>query len=453
LLLKNSTRATAFSFYILSVFFLFGAIHDFLKSTISNSFFVSYSLLLPLISIITLLVFFFLRKRNVNNLSTLRYFFYLITVFFILEVATLVFNELTNKSKDNSISGADDTHNFKGGITNRSKPDIYFIVFDGYTSSKCLKDEFNYDNNGIDSTLKANNFFLSASSRSNYNLTAFSLTSTWNLNYLKSGIEKNIVTSGNLLRAITTFKKNKLVNLLTQEGYSIRNYGCLDIENFPAKTSAYFNGLDYRQIDNQTLASRIWKDIGWNFTTKNIFTGAFRVPESYKLNKSYHLYRNTYNLNGLISELNTHSDTPKFIYAHFMLPHEPFYLDSNGKMTSDTDIILQKFNFKEGYLAQLKYSNILLKKIIPIISKESGSEKVVIIEGDHGYREYDESVSKEKQFMNLNAYYFSDGDYSKLYDGISPVNSFRVILNKYFSQSFPLLKDSSVFLINQKNGL
>src|SRR6478672_7345272 len=41
-LLKNSTRATAFSFYILSVFFLFGAMHDFLKSTISNSFFVSY---------------------------------------------------------------------------------------------------------------------------------------------------------------------------------------------------------------------------------------------------------------------------------------------------------------------------------------------------------------------------------------------------------------------------
>jgi hypothetical protein len=46
--------------------------------------------------------------------------------------------------------------------------------------------------------------------------------------------------------------------------------------------------------------------------------------------------------------------------------------------------------------------------------------------------------------MDLNTYYFSDGNYSTLYDSISPVNSFRVILNKYFKTGLPLLKDSTI---------
>jgi phosphoglycerol transferase MdoB-like AlkP superfamily enzyme len=129
-----------------------------------------------------------------------------------------------------------------------------------------------------------------------------------------------------------------------------------------------------------------------------------------------------------------------------MLPHEPFYLDSTGNYVSDTIIIRNTFDFKTGYLNQLKYANMLLKKIIAAISKNS-KNKVVIMEGDHGYREYVGEGAKEKSFMNLNTYYFSDGDYSQLYDGISPVNSFRVVLNKYFCQSLPLLKDSSIDVV------
>ncbi|MDQ3277751.1 MAG: hypothetical protein M3Q06_05465, partial [Bacteroidota bacterium] len=61
---------------------------------------------------------------------------------------------------------------------------------------------------------------------------------------------------------------------------------------------------------------------------------------------------------------------------------------------------------------------------------------------------FDASVPPNKVFRNLNAYYFSDKDYGMLYDSISPVNTFRVVLNKYFSQSFPLLKDSSFYLVD-----
>jgi hypothetical protein len=45
----------------------------------------------------------------------------------------------------------------------------------------------------------------------------------------------------------------------------------------------------------------------------------------------------------------------------------------------------------------------------------------------------------------LNAYYFPGGRYEGLYDSISPVNSFRVVLSTYFGARLPLLPDRNYF--------
>ena len=182
----------------------------------------------------------------------------------------------------------------------------------------------------------------------------------------------------------------------------------------------------------------------------NIFTGRFRVPGDYKKNKTLHLYRNQSNFNYLLSELNRNSDTSRFVYAHLMLPHEPFFLDSLGKEIPDKIILKEELKMEDGYKNQVIYANSLLKQIIPLAEKRSNRDKIIIIEGDHGFRNYPENTPREKTFSNLNVYYFSDHDYTMLYNGISPVNTFRVVLNKYFCQRLPLLKDSSIYLTEKK---
>ena len=68
----------------------------------------------------------------------------------------------------------------------------------------------------------------------------------------------------------------------------------------------------------------------------------------------------------------------------------------------------------------------------------------MIIEGDHGnrYAEWGHPI-REKQFMNLDTYYFSDKDYTMLHESISSVNSFRIILNEYVQAGLPLLTNNS----------
>ena len=45
----------------------------------------------------------------------------------------------------------------------------------------------------------------------------------------------------------------------------------------------------------------------------------------------------------------------------------------------------------------------------------------------------------------LNAYYFPGGDEGLLYPTITPVNTFRVVFNRYFDRDLELLEDVSYF--------
>lgn len=448
LFLRNVAKASLFSLFLLFVYFFFGAFCDLLKKIVPNGFFASYKFLLPLIFVFVCSFFLMILKSKRSFGSVLRYCSYLLVIITFIEIGIFATKYFSNKSFNNLSVEPLEIKPPTDSCLATQKPDIFFIILDGYTSSKCLQDEFSFSNNAIDSLLRSNNFFISTDSKSNYNVTPFSLSSTLDMNYLKPGIE-NGTEDGNLVfKAIATLKNNKLSEFLKKEGYQIKNFGCFDLNDAPSPTRPYFDEFYYREIDDQTLYSRVVRDIGWNFATKNLFTGSFRIPKGYTKAKEYHIYRNQFNWEKLMNEVKQKSDSPRFVYAHVMLPHEPFYLDKDGSMVSDTAIILKDYDFKTSYFNQLLYTNRLLADLIPLVSKTARRERVAIIQGDHGFRDYGPKVSLEKEFMNLNAYYFSDYNYSMLYNSISPVNSFRVVLNKYFCQSFPLLKDSTIFLWN-----
>ena len=203
-------------------------------------------------------------------------------------------------------------------------------------------------------------------------------------------------------------------------------------------------------IDNQTLFSRVSRDIGWKFRYTNVFTKETRIPGSYKKGKRDHIFRNNFNAENLLKEMSRSGDRPRFIYAHLILPHDPYYFDSSGSFVSDTLLIQGKFSKEDAYLSQLKYCNTILEKMISASVLKTGRERVVVIEGDHGFGYHNNPAFSEREFSNLNAYFFSDKNYQSLYPTISPVNTFRTILNKYFCKNLPLLKDSSSFLQQKK---
>ena len=130
---------------------------------------------------------------------------------------------------------------------------------------------------------------------------------------------------------------------------------------------------------------------------------------------------------------------PLFVYAHLLVPHPPYvfkpdgtadwtnYFDEHtGEMSSNVD----KY---QGYSNNVQF---ISRQIIDVVDSllEANPNTVIIIQGDH-------SSTYGNPYPILNVYYFPDRDYAFLYPDISPVNSFRMVLNHFFHTEYPLLPD------------
>jgi hypothetical protein len=147
---------------------------------------------------------------------------------------------------------------------------------------------------------------------------------------------------------------------------------------------------------------------------------------------------------------------PKFVFAHFIIPHRPFVFGSNGEEVDPKFYQPGKMGFdvfSEGYINQVKFINKNIEEVINLILETSSSPPVIIIQADHGPDFWSVKITEENpaeeswdfqshRMYILNAYYFP-GDTSGLYEDISPVNTFRLIFNKYFGKNYEMLEDTS----------
>jgi hypothetical protein len=141
--------------------------------------------------------------------------------------------------------------------------------------------------------------------------------------------------------------------------------------------------------------------------------------------------------NKLKNSQNTSDKKPKFIYAHIMMPHPPYYFDAEGNRMD-----LNYFNDgknKHKYLEQLKYTNKLLMQTIRGIFNSAKQPPIIIVQSDHGFRSYGGNDKMEIECSVLNCFYFPDKDYSLLDDSLKTINTFRIIFNKYFNQNLEMI--------------
>ncbi|MEI9943093.1 MAG: sulfatase-like hydrolase/transferase [Chitinophagaceae bacterium] len=368
----------------------------------------------------------------------------LFSLFLLIEASTSIYkfinkehlkNDLAYYSAPVSITKAADSQ----------KPDIFFIVFDEYASTPALKKYLSYDNSALDSLLLKKNFFVATNSKSNYDITPVSIASTFNLQYFNVPLEGIKSTRADLLKYQQSLKKSLIPQFLTKEGYTIINHGICDLPYAPAPHEPYFNRFINGALYGETLWGRIRKEIAWNLPA-GIWDWSF-METGEKQDDGIEI--NSTNFNAILKELQSQSEKPKFVYGHLMLPHTPYYVDKFGKKRKLSILDIGLFN-DSLYIDQLIYTNTLLNSLAQAGNMNFPRPRVIILEGDHGNRRLNlpkNLIARDRQFMNLNSYYFSDKDYTSLYKSISPVNSFRVVLNKYFHAELPLLKDSTILLL------
>ena len=277
-----------------------------------------------------------------------------------------------------------------------------------------------------------------------------SLSSSLNMNYIQS-LKADGATIENRGDLVSILENNKVRAILAQNGYrtvSFRNEYKATLPN----ADIYYDDSETGLLYPVTAFESILID----HTMVRVLTilPAFQkalIEMPYDTHRHYIL--------STIAKLKEIPalDGDYFVYAHIIAPHPPFVFDQNGvplphnepfKLADANHYIKDhsRKNYIVGYRQQLQYVNTLVLETVDDILTHSKTPPIIILQGDHGPGAYLHWGSLEKtlpteRFSMLNAYYFPDQDYSSLYPSISPINSFRVLLNQFFRGDYALLPD------------
>jgi len=424
--LKSWRKSSFFTFFLLCIQFFYIFLYEFLSARLAKTIFSKDFFILGVLVLV--LIWLFLRlKQFTGSLSKLVNFFnFLLISWIFIELFKFIGlkNYLSTELKK--------TIEIKE-FSNGKKPDIYLLLLDEYAGQKELIDKFQFDNSEFLSYLSNKSFHIVRYSKSNYNLTSFSMASMLSLDTLKISNYRKPKTKDYTLTGLK-INQSPVGHYFQQNGYEIYNLSIFNFLNLQSHfTHSYMRNFD-KEFSLLTLTGLIQKNY------PDVF-----FPKSKKNDGENSLYQDlNYNIaikNFFLNQLPFKSNKPKFVYAHFLMPHFPHFLNEKGQL-NDPEIQ----NSERTYLGYLKYCNLQLISIIDKILSSSAAPPIILLMSDHGFRGFSKSVDSKYYFMNLNAVFLPNGNYSGFYDGMSNVNEFRVILNSQFGQKLPLLNDSTFLL-------
>jgi hypothetical protein len=104
----------------------------------------------------------------------------------------------------------------------------------------------------------------------------------------------------------------------------------------------------------------------------------------------------------------------------------------------------------EGYTDQLAFISNRILSVLEDLRAQSSRPTIVILQSDHGPgspldEENPSAPHLGDKLAILNAYYLPEQDFTGLYKEITPVNTFRLIFNRYFGTELELLEDKSYY--------
>ena len=318
-------------------------------------------------------------------------------------------------------------------------PDIYYIILDTYTRADAFQDHFQYDNQPFLDELKARNFYIADCSRSNYQYTLLSLSSTFNMNFLDqldSRFQPN------------AYRVDFMEDLIDHS--QVRS----DLEAAGYKFIAFQSSYDGTTIEDadelvtrlkhpviQTITGYLnpFEEMFLNSTAATIL---FRLPPGrvndlvtrLSFSAADEALTQEYQL-AMLPKVAAEPG-PKFVFVHMNIPHSPFIFKADGSWQMDPEYYIKMGARKDilGYLNQVEFLNSRLPGIVDQILAESKSDPIIIIQGDHG-------LDAKYRSTILNAYHVPEAIRTRLYSTITPVNTYRILLDELLGKDYPLLPD------------
>ncbi|MFP4249482.1 MAG: hypothetical protein ACLFU7_07470 [Armatimonadota bacterium] len=355
----------------------------------------------------------------------------------VVPIANITFVSLSDRDETEMVSPPPiDTSHVK------HRPDVYYIVPDSYGRADVLEETYGYDNSAFISQLEDLGFVVAGESASNYAHTALSIPSSLNMSFVtppggKLSASDYFAPRHALLEnaVMSAFSEAGYITVAHSSGYSLTEITTADIHQ------GRFAINEFEHIAGSTfLHPRLWRYL------------------SAKLPGTASKYARVTNMLGDLGDERRRSD-PVFVFAHFLAPHTPYELDRDGtQLTGPGDAASTP---ESAYITEVQGLNTHLLEAVERILAASDEPPVIIIQSDHGpggrvdWSELQQSEDRQRAQVDdadirarmciLNAYLVPEEMRAALYPEISPVNTFRLILNYCLGTDIPLVEDRAFF--------
>lgn len=302
-------------------------------------------------------------------------------------------------------------------------PDIYYIVLDCCASVASMRTDFNYDPARDLDFLAANGFQIVTNARSEFKDTPLSLATSLNM----QAPPRNVVEDGSrhgINAQVRLMRDGMVPTLLQAAGYDMVNLSMTPLKETPARYDfpAALSFVTVRNaVYNRSIVSKI------PALDKRI-KGTAGV--------SRRALKRLQPLAGLEAVIRERSSKPRFVFCHVMLPHPPYYFRQDGQVRK------MKWNepgTAKDYREQLVFTIRKIVSMAGLILKEGYGDPVIVIQGDHGYRDPNSPDLKDDVVAHsvFFAYRCPGVQRVRAWEGIFCADFFRVVLNQVFQAELP----------------
>ena len=319
------------------------------------------------------------------------------------------------------------------GRPTAARPDIYYIVLDGYARGDVLAEHYGHDNGPFLDELRSLGFSINDRGFANYYWTFLSLASSLNMNYLPSIFGDGFDANDSSAATYHVIRNNAVARALRQNGYrfvQLQSTWGATFSNPYADVVLPCGGGPFTDEFFRALAEASWLRV--------------LTPQSNVQLADCHR-TNLESLARLGGE-----PGPKFVFAHFLLPHHPYLFDRNGNIRRNATIANQ-FDYqarlwekRDEYLEQLLWVNQAVLRTVRAIQSASAEPPLILLQSDHGpqlNRGLDTAERRRIRLANFAAYYLPGAPPDLIPSGDSPVNLFRRVLSFYLDADTPSLEN------------
>lgn len=463
-LLGRYDKAVAFASILLALFFLYGHLYMYLKPYAIDGFALGrHRLLIPIGCLLAIAAFWLLRRaasvQRLNLILAAMSFTAMLPP--LVTIASYQFTETAHSLTPPE--WIEDQGQPSTDLDISEMPDIYYIILDSYARSDILSEYYNYDNSPFINFLEDQGFYVARSSRSNYVNSISSLTSSLNMEYLVDLIP-NFMDSEHPQVPDKYFRMSKVRFFLESLGYSTVAFttGYLhteltDADYFLLPASTTFqdlvgqgtvNAFEVLMMRTTAILPLIEFNAAMGEGDSTFLVRLSNKPlevQAYLILSLFENLEDVYKIDG-----------PKFVFAHIISPHPPYSFLPDGSINPNAgsphffNSTLPPEESIEGYLGQVSFVSTRIEQVISTILENSTRPVVIIVQADHGpaiqYRIVNDKVRNyHERTAILNAIYAPESCQAKLYPGLTPVNTFRILLDCLFGEQYELLPDRHFF--------